>query len=518
MQGLCRIGVDVGGTNTDAALLRGQQVLATVKEQTTANVTEGIVNAIESVLAEGNVASHDVDAVMIGTTHFLNALVERRDLRPVGVLRLSGPSGEAWPPGTGWPEDLRAATFAEAVSEEGGVEYDGREIAPLDEDAVRRTCRAWQERGVEAVAICAVFANVDPTMELRAREIALEEMPDVHVSMSHMIGQTDILKRENATILNATLSGLSAQTISGFQSAFAGLDLSCELYLTQNDGTIVSADFAAQFPIFAVASGPTNSMRGAAFLTGQSDVIVIDIGGTTTDIGVLSGGFPRTKSDGAQISGVSTNFRVPDVLSIGLGGGSRVTGKKSDLQIGPGSVGYRLIKQAQVFGGDVLTTTDLIVAGGTAVLGDPARVAGLDCGFVAAALQRIDDMVAEAVDRMKTSTQAISAILVGGGSILVRDGISGVSEVLRPKHFGSANAIGAAISQVSGEAEMVVSLDNTSREDTVTKITNMARDKAVTAGASAHGLEVAELDEMPLSYLPGTAVRIRVKVVGNMQL
>ena len=120
------------------------------------------------------------------------------------------------------------------------------------------------------------------------------------------------------------------------------LGLTCPLYLTQNDGTLMTAAHAETFPIFSLTSGPTNSMRGASFLTGLADAIVVDIGGTTTDVGILVNGFPRARGEGAEIAGVRTNFRVPDVMSIGLGGGSLVRGAHKRVTIGPDSVGYRL--------------------------------------------------------------------------------------------------------------------------------------------------------------------------------
>ncbi|MFZ1703478.1 MAG: hydantoinase/oxoprolinase N-terminal domain-containing protein, partial [Saprospiraceae bacterium] len=107
MTGLLRIGIDVGGTNTDAALLRGSVVLSTIKTATTADVTTGVANAIRSVLASGAVPSGSVSAVMIGTTHFLNAVVEARHLGRVGVLRLCGQATRSLPPMIDWPDHLR---------------------------------------------------------------------------------------------------------------------------------------------------------------------------------------------------------------------------------------------------------------------------------------------------------------------------------------------------------------------------------------------------------------------------
>lgn len=514
MTGLVRIGVDVGGTNTDAALLRGTSVLATVKTATTADVTGGVEAAIRAVLALGAVAGSEVGGVMIGTTHFLNALVEGRHLQRVGILRLCGRATRALWPMVDWPEGLRGLVDGGAALVGGGVNFDGSPIAPLDPAAIREACRGWTAAGIGAVAICSVFALVDATMENEAAAIVAAEMPGVSISLSHRIGRTGLLQRESAAILNASLHRLGTETIAAFRAAFAGLGLTCPLYLTQNDGTLMAADYAERFPVFTIASGPTNSMRGAAFLTGLKDAAVIDVGGTTTDVGLLVGGFPRSRSEGAMIAGVRTNFRVPDVFSFGLGGGSLI---HSASRIGPDSVGFRLPQKALCFGGDTLTATDIAVAAGLVDLGDRARVAHLQAGFVKAALAQMKASVETVLDQMKPGPEPIPAVLVGGGSILIDGLLEGTSQSLRPDHFGSANAIGAAIAQVSGEVDSVVALEGRSREAALEGIIAEARQRAVEAGAEESTVHLAEVEETPLSYLPGNAIRISVKVVGELR-
>ena len=309
---------------------------------------------------------------------------------------------------------------------------------------------------------------------------------------------------------------LSKSTVDAYHKAFSDLGLTCPLYLTQNDGTLMTAGHARRFPVFTISSGPTNSMRGASFLTGLTERVVIDIGGTTTDVGMLIGGFPRTRGLGTDIAGIRTNFRVPDVYSFGLGGGSIIRRDGADLTIGPDSVGFCLNGRARVFGGDVLTATDVAVAAGSAHLGNRAAVAGLDPGFVGRALRRMKSDVENAVDRMKPGPGPVPAILVGGGSILASGDLDGCSEVVRPPHFESANAIGAAIAQVSGEVDRIVSLENKGREEALAEVTAVATNRAVEAGADAASVEVAELTETPLAYLPGNAVRISAKAVGNL--
>lgn len=296
------------------------------------------------------------------------------------------------------------------------------------------------------------------------------------------------------------------------------LGLQCPLYLAQNDGTLMSAHFAEKFPVFTFASGPTNSMRGAAFLSGLRDAIVVDIGGTTTDVGALTNGFPREASVEVQVGGVRTNFRMPDIFSFGLGGGSLVTGVGTTLQIGPISVGYDLATRGRVFGGDVLTTTDIVVASGRAELGEKSLVADLSQAFIDDTLAFMQKRVEDAIDQMKLSRDPAPVILVGGGSILINEQLAGTSHVERPLHYYVANAVGAAIAQISGEVDRVVSLSEISRDEALSVAKQEARDKAIAAGADASTIKIVDVEDIPLAYLPSAATRIRVKVAGDLKL
>jgi N-methylhydantoinase A/oxoprolinase/acetone carboxylase beta subunit len=273
--------------------------------------------------------------------------------------------------------------------------------------------------------------------------------------------------------MNACLRDLAVHIVEAFHAALAEFGIEAPVYLSQNDGTLMAVDYAERYPVATFASGPTNSMRGAAFLSGILDCAVVDIGGTTSDVGVLQNGFPREASIAVEIGGVRTNFRMPDVFSFGLGGGSIVRGD-AELTIGPDSVGYELTQRARVFAGGELTATDLAVAAGLAEIGDPALVAGLDRALVDRGVRLIEAEIAEAVDRMKTSAGDIPVVVVGGGSILLGDSLPGASELVKPDHFAVANAIGAAIAQIGGEVDRVFSLEQIPRVEALQR----ARDEA----------------------------------------
>ncbi len=515
-KGNIRIGIDVGGTNTDAVLMDGLTVIAKIKTPTTEDVTGGITTALRHILESSGTATDDVAGMMIGTTHFTNAVVERRRLQPTACVRLGLPATAALPPMVDWPDELRDALGGHTYLCHGGHEFDGREISPLDPEEIRRAAEDIAAKGITAVAVSAVFSPVNPAMEERAAEIIAATIPGVSVTRSSEIGRISLLERENAAILNACLRNLARITIDGFRRAIEDLGIAAPLYLTQNDGTLMSADFAEEYPVLTFASGPTNSMRGAAFLSGLKDAMVVDVGGTTADVGALTHGFPREASVAVDVGGVRTNFRMPDVTSIGLGGGSLV--KEDPLTVGPQSVGYRLTEKALVFGGDTLTTTDIAVAAGVAEIGDRALVANLDGALVRAALARIQAMAEEVVDRMKTSAEPVPVIVVGGGSILIASPIQGTSQMVKPDHFEAANAVGAAIAQISGEVDRVYALVCLTREQALEEAKGEASERAVAAGADPGTIQIVDVEDVPLAYLPGNATRIRVKAVGDLRL
>ena len=290
-----------------------------------------------------------------------------------------------------------------------------------------------------------------------------------------------------------------------------GLD--ARLFVTQNDGTVMTAEYALRFPVLSFASGPTNSLRGAAILAGIENAIVVDIGGTTSDVGCLTAGFPREANNAIKIGGVRTLFRMPDLLSLGLGGGSLVD-PRDPGRVGPESVGHLLIERARVFGGEALTATDIGVAAGLIDLGERRRVEDLSADFVERALARMHDMLTDAVDRMKSDSAEIPVVVVGGGGFLAPKRIPGTSEVVQVPHREVANAIGAATAQVSGEVDQV--FQDLGRDEAIARAKEIACARALAAGARESTLSVTEVEDLPLAYLPGDSLRVRVRVIGEI--
>jgi N-methylhydantoinase A/oxoprolinase/acetone carboxylase beta subunit len=512
-----RIGIDVGGTNTDAALMRGKEVLVTAKSFTTGDVREGVVNVVTKILDQWRGQRSLIGAVMIGTTQFVNAFVQRKGLAQVAVFRVALPRTDGVPPMAGWPTEVVEALGPHIYMVRGGAYYTGKEYVPLDEDGLRRAAQDAHAKGLRVASISACFAPMRPDLELRAANIVRAVAPSMRITLSSQVGGLGLIDRENATIVNASLAELSSQVVSSLAAAFSDVEIKAPIYFSQNDGTLISTETAERFPILTCSAGATNSTRGAAFLTGLQEAIVVDVGGTTTDIGFLVNGFPRETTAANYIGGVRTNFRMPDVLSIGLGGGSLVRTKNDGtITVGPDSVGYRLKDEGLIFGGGMLTTSDIAVCAGQALLGDPGRVSHLSDAMVSSALDVIHAKIEDAIDQVKTSPKAMPLILVGGGNILVSRSLRGTTEVLRPRYAEVANAVGAAIALVSGRVEKFYDIATLGREKTLELAKLEAIEAAVKAGALAEAVEIVDVTELPMTHMKAGAVQIRVRAAGPL--
>lgn len=514
--GEIRLGIDVGGTNTDAVLMTGNEVIGSIKRATTEDVASGITNAVSALLDKTKINAADISHVMVGTTQFINAFLQRKNLTEVAAIRVSLPKTDGIPPMVAWPEDLIPILGSNIYMVKGGAYYTAEEYIALDEAELEKVAKDIAQKGISSVAISSNFAPIRPDIEERAAEIIRKAVPEANITLSAQVGGIGLIDRENAAIVNASLAQFAGQVVGSMLEAFERLQISCPILFSQNDGTLITKDVAMQFPIYTCAAGPTNSIRGAAFLTGLDKAVVVDIGGTTTDIGFLIQGFPRETTTENYIGGVRTNFRMPDVLSIALGGGSVVTGTDQGVTIGPESVGYQLTEKALIFGGNTLTTTDIAVRGGYAELGNPEKVAHISEEFTAEVSGKIHTFVEDAVDQMRTSSEAIPVVLVGGGSLLISSSINGASELHQPENAGVANAVGAAIAQVSGRTDKLYDVATMGREAALAQAKQDASDLAVAAGAAPDTVNIIGIQELPMTHMQTGSVQIIVRAVGDL--
>ncbi|WP_030875845.1 hydantoinase/oxoprolinase family protein [Streptomyces sp. NRRL S-1868] len=507
-----RIGIDVGGTNTDVAVVHQDgDVLAWHKAPTSPDVFEGIRAALVGVLSE--VDGTAVGQVMLGTTHPVNAIIRRSGLGRVALLRIGAPATRAIPPFAEWPEDLVDVVRGPVEIVRGGHDVDGRVFVPLDGEAVTKF--AEQCRDVDGVAVVAMNSPINADQELQAVAILRGVLgEDAMITASHEVSGLGLLERENSAILNSALVDVARTARDGLTGALADHGITAEMFFTQNDGTLMTADEAVRRPVMTIGSGPTNSMRGAAYLSGVDNAIVMDVGGTSTDVGLLVDGFPRESALAVEVGGVRTNYRMADLISVGIGGGT-IVGSTSPPQVGPDSVGYRITEEALVYGGNTLTLSDISVASRRAQFGDPSLVSLTD-DSVEEVLAHVDEQFGILADRIKTSRGELPLIAVGGGAHLIPDAIPGVSKVIRHDLSPVANAVGAAIAEASGTVDRVYSYDEHGREKCLNEAREAATAEAVRAGADPNQVRITRISEIPMTYVPGGSVRVAVKAVGQL--
>jgi len=524
-----RLGFDVGGTFTDGVLVQGSEVIAKSKSLTTEDVTTGIINVLDIILNKSKINPADIGMVSFGTTHTTNAIIERKNLNRVGIFRLGAPATTAIPPLTGWPEDLKEAIGGDqnVYILRGGSEYDGRDIVPLDEKSIMDACKEIKGK-IDSIAITGVFSPMKTDHEDRAADIVRDILgEDVHITLSNKIASISILERENSTILNASVINVMRRAVKALKDAAKKRGIVAPLFIVQNDGSVMSADYAVDYPIFTVASGPAASVRGSVFLSRIKNGVVVDIGGTSTDVAYIVNGFPRESSITVNIGGVKTNIRCPDLLSIALGGGTIIKNKgKEVMELGPESVGHNLVRLGRSFGGPILTTHDIAVATGiikeklaifeTDFVTHREKIDKLPKELVQNAYNKIKMTIELAIDQMKTTPEPIPAVFIGGGAMVVPSvDIKGTSEVVKPEHFEVGGAVGTTIAEIGAYAEGVVDLEIEKREVAIDNVIEKAKNNLESAGGVRNTAEVIDVEEIPFAYMPGKREKIRIRVKGK---
>ncbi|CUM62475.1 uncharacterized protein PRCAT00000025001 [Priceomyces carsonii] len=534
------IGIDVGGTNTDSVLLNpallesdNRGVISFHKSVTTPNISKGITSALGKLFeGKSDYSPDQVLAVTIGTTHFINAVVEqdKARLEQVAVIRLCGPYSSGMYPFSDFPEGLKRIIHCYNASVNGGHRVDGNEIQPLDENAIREHALKIKEKGIKSISIVGIFSIINKSHEIRAAKIVREIIPDANIVLSSLVSGIGFLTRENASILNASILTFATKIIHSLISSIRNSGFHCPIFLTQNDGTVLTIHDALKAPIRTFSSGATNSMRGAAFLcTKEKDIVgknimVVDIGGTTTDVGLLlPNGFPRQVSAHSIVGGVRMNFSMPHVESIGLGGGSIVRQSEKGLTIGPDSVGSEILTKSKVFGGSILTTSDVTVAMNYKTgnelysIGDAELVRNeFSDEFKKEFSEILKNKIERVIDRIRTSPEPLPVLLVGGGSFIAPKQLDGASKVVHPPYFQVANAIGAAMGKLSSSIERVeVLLSIDEKEAVIERLTKEVTAEIVQKGASESSVKVVDVRYDPVPYVDKT-YSFGIKVVGDI--
>ena len=320
------LGVDAGGTYTDAVIydFPRKTILSKGKALTTkSDLKKGILRSIDQL--DSSLFPH-IRKVSVSTTLATNAIVEKKT-RPVGLLLM------------GLDErTVRGITFEPKRLIRGRMDITGKIEEPVDAEEIRETVRRFLDSyDVQAVAIAGFGSVVNPAHEQAVKK-TVQECCSLPVICGHELSmELDCLRRANTAVMNAQLIPIITQFIASLEEALEERNFhDFEFQIVRGDGTLVSASYAREFPVETTLSGPAASCIGAMHLTGTKDAIIVDIGGTTTDIIPVSNGRPDSSPSGAEVGGIRTSIPTLDISTHGLGGDSYVQiNRRRNVEIGP---------------------------------------------------------------------------------------------------------------------------------------------------------------------------------------
>ena len=374
-----RLAADIGGTFTDLALLdAGGGVHVAKTLSTPGDFKEGVLSGVERILSDAGtvrgqeIALAEVDYFVHGATVVLNALLERKlpqaalvttaGFRDVlEIMRTNNPRmyDLKWVK----PKPIIPRHLRFEVAER--VRHTGEVLCALDEEGAREVARRIAALGIRSVALCFLHAYANPTHERRARELILEEYPDAHVTISSDVAsELREFERTSTVAINASTIPIISAYLDGLSQALSDRGLERELFVMQSNGGVITSRTARHLPVRTVMSGPAGGVVGAQFIAnrmGLHDVATIDIGGTSSDMGVISDGLARTV-DQSAVEGWPIMAPTIEILAIGAGGGSIAwVDAGGALRVGPQSAGARPGPACYGLGGVEPTVSDACV-------------------------------------------------------------------------------------------------------------------------------------------------------------
>jgi N-methylhydantoinase A/oxoprolinase/acetone carboxylase beta subunit len=541
------VGLDVGGTHTDVVVLRGREIVAKVKLPTDPNslletVCLGISDGIKDLKPD------DIQRLVVSTTLATNAIVQGQT-EPVGVLVASGPGIN--------PYSIAIGDHYHAIS--GAIDHRGREVAPLNEDEVLKIGRELSTVGVRNLALVSKFSVRNPSHEFRMRDLLANDFDTV--TLGHQIsGHLNFARRIATAYLNAAVVGVSRRFYEAVRGCMEKEHLQVPLEILKADGGTMAQDGTQQYAVETILSGPAASVMGTlASADDTKEEVVLDIGGTTTDIAILVNGVPLLKPLGIRIAGYNTLVRGLRTVSIGVGGDSWVRVDDGELRVGPERKGLAL-----AYGGPVPTPTDALmildaVQGGqkeSALKGMRQLAEQMDMGVEQAAkavVSKTCALILEAVDALvhRVNQQPVytihellegrvikpsSIILIGGPAMEFAPWLRSLSglEVRVPANYEVANAIGAAVARTTcqvtvladtalgyacaAEEGYVAGIDRRAiKRDVVQLCLDLLRKKALRLGGSEDEFEMELLEDHEYNMVRGfstigRSIRVRAQV------
>lgn len=491
------LGIDVGGTYTDGLIVDPQgQILDVQKVPTQRSISESL-----DLLAQcfSPALRKQITSIHIGTTHGLNALLQGTPLLKVGVIRLMGHKPDLLPCALGWPPYLKNAVFAGEVTVNGGMECDGRPITELNPQEILQAAETLIAKGAEAIGVVGSFSPLYGGQEEEAVAL-LKQKFTIPIGKSAPFGGLGIIERENAAILNLSLYKSLGNAFKECEQIFKDNLISASVYWVHDLGGLLTTQEVIQHPIRTLASGPVNALMGGARLAGYKNCVVLDVGGTSTDGGIIEKGFIRFRHEPLQIAGVDIGCIRSDVRAINLGGGT-IVNPKTDLSLQDQSVGSKIWDDSRP-----LTLTDAALLEGVLDIED-FEVHYLSKEISSKALKEACQKISlffELLDPRKMYPR----VIVGGGACLFKNLLK---DVFIPEKANVANAYGAAMAQKGYFFEKIIDL--THKEKALEDVKAEAEEKARSVGFV--NPQVIHMNLIPYHYLPGARAHVLIQMVGE---
>lgn len=319
------LGIDTGGTFTDAVIvdLDDYSVVAKKKSPTThQDLSIGLYNSVDAVFRSTDIRPSDISLVGISTTLATNSILE-------------GSGGEVGLILIGW-NPMEPVNFGEKkqVIIKGGCDSKGRQIAAMSKDEVLAALDSMKGE-VDAIAISGLFANMNPSQEKKVKELASSYTGLPTVAGHELSAVLGIDTRAETAVLNAKLIPAVRKFFDDVEATFRKKGIDAPIMAYKGDGSVMTLDQARLYPVETILSGPAASSMGGKILSGCEDCVIVDIGGTSTDIAIMEGGFPQIQFNGASVGRWRTRVKAVDMYTVALGGDSRIRLDGNKVLIGP---------------------------------------------------------------------------------------------------------------------------------------------------------------------------------------
>ena len=557
-----RIAVDTGGTFTDVVALdeeTGEQRVYKTSS-TPEDPSRALANGVRAVLDEVGAGGGDVAMVLHGSTVATNAILEAKYSR-MGLVVTQGYRHMLEVARQNVPGEFGAITYwikpprvvpLELVREAGGrIDHRGRELAPVDDDAVRRIAQEYRQLGIEAIAVSLMHSYRDASHEHRVRELILAEHPECFVSISSdVIREYREYERTLSTCLNTGLMPLLSRYVGRLQEPLTEMGIEAPLRIMKSSGGVARAQELVERPIAAAISGPAAGVIAATALAAQEgygDVLTLDMGGTSADIALIEGGAPRLLNEG-RVDIYDIKSPMVDLTTVGAGGGSiGWVGASGALRVGPQSAGSDPGPSCYGRGGEEPTVTDANIVlgrispyllGGSMQLEADAAHTAIESRLAGplglSVLEAASGMLRIAVHNMATGVRVVSVrrgrdardyalVPFGGAGGLHAARIAdelGITRILVPSSPGATSAEGllasdVRVDHVTTEVQREDRVDAGRIASAAADLRNRAIAELTDEGFGDDGINISWFFDMRYS---GQAYEIRVPVPAEVTL